>query len=130
MIGTGPGDGRALLVAWLVLAHLAADFVFQTARIVRAKNGRGRTAAAGLAAHGAIVAACLVPVGVAYGGQGWLFLIWSTVLHVVIDRTKIVLHSAQRPTHAGPGLVAQLYSSGGGGGFPLHQVSESAARAA
>jgi hypothetical protein len=91
MIGTGPGDGQALLVAWLVLAHLAADFVFQTARIVRAKNGRGRTAAAGLAAHGAIVAACLVPVGVAYGGQGWLFLIWSTLLHVVIDRTKIVL---------------------------------------
>ena len=80
-----------LVLAWLVLAHLAADFVFQTAAIVRAKNGRGGEAARGLLAHGAIVAVCLVPVGLAYGGPGWLFLAWSTVLHVGIDRTKIVL---------------------------------------
>jgi hypothetical protein len=80
-----------LVLAWLVLAHLAADFVFQTAAIVRAKNGRGGEAAGGLFAHGAIVAVCLVPVGLAYGGPGWLFVAWSTVLHIAIDRAKIVL---------------------------------------
>jgi Protein of unknown function (DUF3307) len=84
------GDA-VLVVAWLVLAHLAADFVFQTAAIVRAKNGRGRRAVGGLAAHGAIVAACLVPAGLAYGGPGWLFVVWSGLLHVAIDRPKIVL---------------------------------------
>ncbi|HET9615165.1 MAG TPA: DUF3307 domain-containing protein, partial [Candidatus Limnocylindrales bacterium] len=60
-----------LALAWLVLAHFLADFVFQTDAIVRAKNGRGRRAAAGLIVHGAIVAICLVPAGLAWGGPGW-----------------------------------------------------------
>jgi len=80
-----------LVLAWLVLAHLAADFVFQTAAIVRAKNGRGGTALRGLVAHGTIVAVCLVPVGLAYGAPGWQFLAWSALLHIAIDRAKIVL---------------------------------------
>jgi hypothetical protein len=80
-----------LAVAWLVLAHLVADFVLQTDGMVRAKNGRGGGAARGLLLHGAVVAAALVPVGLAWGGPGWLYLVWSAVLHVAIDRTKIVL---------------------------------------
>ena len=80
-----------LAVAWLVLGHLVADFVLQTDSIVRAKNGRGPAAAGGLLAHGAIVAIVLVPAGLAWGGAGWLFVVWSAVLHVAIDRTKIVL---------------------------------------
>lgn len=88
-----------LVLAWLVFAHLAADFLFQTASIVRAKNGRGRAAAGGLLAHGAIVAGCLVPVGLAYGGPGWAFLASSAVLHIVIDETKIVL-SRRAAAHA------------------------------
>src|SRR4051812_4897891 len=80
-----------LVLGWLVLAHLAADFVFQTAAIVRAKNGRGGEAARGLVAHGAVVAVCLIPAGLAFGGPGWLFLASSAVLHVAIDRAKIVL---------------------------------------
>ena len=80
-----------LVLAWLVLAHLAADFVFQSNAIVRAKNAGGGRAARGVLAHAAIVALCLVPVGLAWGGPGWLFVAWTTILHVVIDRAKIVL---------------------------------------
>jgi hypothetical protein len=80
-----------LALAWLVLAHFVADFVFQTNAIVRAKNAHGRRAASGLFAHGAIVAVCLVPAGLAWGGPGWAFLVVSAVLHVVVDRAKVVL---------------------------------------
>jgi hypothetical protein len=80
-----------LVLAWLVLAHLVADFVFQTGRIARAKSGSGRRAVAGLAAHGLIVGACLTPVGLAFGRPGWAFLVVTAVSHVLIDRTKVVL---------------------------------------
>jgi Protein of unknown function (DUF3307) len=80
-----------LVLAWLVLAHVSADFLFQTGGIARAKSGSGGPALAGLVAHGLIVAACLVPVGVAYGGPGWLFLGLTTVSHIAIDRAKVLL---------------------------------------
>lgn len=80
-----------LVLAWLVLAHLSADFLFQTGSIVRAKSGHGSEALRGLLAHGAITAICLVPVGLAYGGPGWVFLAVSAVLHVLIDRAKVLL---------------------------------------
>ena len=83
--------GPVLAVTWLVLGHLVADFVLQTDSIVRAKNGRGRGAAGGLLAHGAVVAIVLVPAGLAWGAAGGLFLAWSALFHVAIDRTKIVL---------------------------------------
>jgi Protein of unknown function (DUF3307) len=80
-----------LVLAWLVLAHFAADFLLQTGGIVRAKTGSGGSALAGHIAHGLIVAACLVPVGIAYGGPGWLFVGLTTVAHVAIDRGKVLL---------------------------------------
>jgi hypothetical protein len=80
-----------LVLVWLVLAHLTADFLLQNDWIVRAKSGHGRRAVAGLLSHGAIVGACLVPVGLACGGPGWLFLLVTAVLHVVIDRSKVLL---------------------------------------
>jgi len=80
-----------LVLAWLVLAHLVSDFVLQTNAIAMAKAGSGRRALAGLGAHGLIVAACLLPVGLAYGGPGWAFLVLTAVSHVVIDRAKVVL---------------------------------------
>ncbi len=80
-----------LVLAWLVLAHLVADFLLQTDRIVHAKSGHGRRAAIGLLAHGGIVGACLIPVGLAWGGPGWIFLLVSAVLHVIIDRSKVLL---------------------------------------
>jgi hypothetical protein len=80
-----------LVLAWLVLAHLVADFVLQTGSIVRAKNADGGQAVRGLLAHGLIVALCLVPVGFAFGGVGWFVVSLVAVGHVIIDRTKIVL---------------------------------------
>ncbi|HEY7969500.1 MAG TPA: DUF3307 domain-containing protein [Candidatus Limnocylindrales bacterium] len=80
-----------LILAWLVLAHLSADFLFQTGSIVRAKSGHGSEALRGLLAHGAIAAICLIPVGLAYGGPGWAFLAVSAVLHMLIDRSKVLL---------------------------------------
>jgi len=80
-----------LVVAWLVLAHIVADFVLQTGSIARAKSSHGSRALGGLAAHGLIVALCLVPVGLAFGGPGWWFAVVVAVSHVVIDRTKVVL---------------------------------------
>jgi hypothetical protein len=80
-----------LVLGWLVLAHLVADFVLQTDAIVRAKNGHGSQAVRGLLVHGSIVALCLVPVGLAFGGVGWFVLVVIAIGHVLIDRTKIVL---------------------------------------
>ena len=80
-----------LLLAWLVLAHLVADFLLQTDRIARSKAGSGRRALGGLVMHGLIVAACLVPVGLAYGGPGWWFVGLTALSHVGIDRSKVLL---------------------------------------
>ncbi len=80
-----------LVIAWLVLAHFVADFVLQTGTIARAKSSRGSAALSGLLAHGAIVALCLVPAGLAFGGRGWLLAVVVGVSHVLIDRTKVVL---------------------------------------
>ena len=80
-----------LVVAWLVLAHLAADFLLQTGGMAAAKSDRGRRAAGGLLAHGIVVAICLVPVGLAYGGRGWAFLGIVAVAHVLVDRSKVVI---------------------------------------
>ena len=80
-----------LVLAWLVLAHLVADFVFQTSGIAGAKAGHGSRAALGLVAHGLIVGTCVVPVGIAYGGVGWWYVAATAVSHVVIDRAKVIL---------------------------------------
>jgi hypothetical protein len=80
-----------LVIAWLVLAHVVADFVLQTGSIAHAKSSHGSRALGGLAAHGLIVALCLVPVGLAFGGPGWSVAIVVAVSHVIIDRTKVVL---------------------------------------
>ena len=58
-----------LVVAWLVLAHVVADFVLQTGSIALAKSSHGWRAARGLLAHGLVVAACNVPVALAFGGD-------------------------------------------------------------
>jgi hypothetical protein len=83
-----------LVLAWLILAHLMADFVLQTGGIASAKSDHGSRALGGLIAHGVIVAACLIPFGLAYGGPGWALLAVSAVTHVLIDRSKVILTRA------------------------------------
>jgi hypothetical protein len=79
-----------LTLAWLVLAHLAADFVVQTGSVVAAKSSSGGRAARGLLIHGLGVAVCLVPVAFAFGLPGLWALLAITVTHLVIDRMKVV----------------------------------------
>lgn len=78
-------------LAWLVLAHLVADFVLQTGWMVRTKSARGGAALQGLFVHGAVVALCLVPAGFAFGARGWWLLVVVSVSHVIVDRVKVVL---------------------------------------
>jgi hypothetical protein len=80
-----------LVLAWLVLAHLTSDFLLQTGAIAGAKSASGRRAFGGLLAHGLIVAACLIPLGLAYGGPGWTFLVLTALSHAAIDRAKVLL---------------------------------------
>jgi hypothetical protein len=80
-----------LVVAWLVLAHVAADFVLQSGRLAHAKSSHGSRAFGGLLAHGLIVAICTAPVGLAFGPPGWWLVVIVSLSHVVIDRTKVVL---------------------------------------
>jgi hypothetical protein len=78
-----------LVLAWLVLAHLAADFLLQTDRMVSDKFSPGRRGWRGLLAHGVAVAVCLLPVAAVYGARGIAFLVVSTVGHVLIDSWKV-----------------------------------------
>jgi hypothetical protein len=79
-----------LVLVWLVLAHLIADFVLQTERVATDKFASGARAWRGLGAHWLAVAIALVPVALAFGGRGLAALLVISILHVVIDRTKVV----------------------------------------
>jgi hypothetical protein len=78
-----------LVLAWLVLAHLAADFLLQTESMVADKFTGGRRGWRGLLAHGAAVGACLLPFVSAFGLPGVGLLVAVTSSHVVIDRWKV-----------------------------------------
>jgi hypothetical protein len=96
-----------LLLSWLVLAHLAADFLLQSDSIVADKAAPGARAFRGLGLHGLGVAICLVPVGLAFGAVGWLLVIVVTTSHVVVDRIKAVatvrVRVASEADRVGPG---------------------------
>jgi hypothetical protein len=78
-----------LVLAWLVLAHLAADFLFQTESMVADKFTGGRRGWRGLLAHVATVGICLVPVALAFGLPGLGLLVVVTIGHALIDRWKV-----------------------------------------
>jgi hypothetical protein len=80
---------QVLVVAWLVLAHLVADFLLQTDRMVSDKTSTGSRAWRGLLAHGAIVGLCLLPFAAAFGARGVALAIVITGAHVLIDRWKV-----------------------------------------
>lgn len=78
-----------IVLAWLVLAHLAADFVLQTEWMATEKFKHTPRARVALAAHVAVVGLCLVPFVVAFGVPGAGLLGVVTLGHWVIDRSKI-----------------------------------------
>ena len=69
-----------LTLAWLVLAHLVADFVIQTNRIATDKFSPGPRAWRGLAAHWAGVAICLLPLPIVFGIPGAIAAIVISVV--------------------------------------------------
>jgi hypothetical protein len=79
-----------LVLALLTLAHLVADFVLQTDGMAAAKASTGSRAWGGALAHGAAVAACLIPLVLAFRWQGFWSLLIIAVSHVLIDRAKVV----------------------------------------
>ena len=80
-----------LVLAWLVLAHLVADFVLQPGRMARAKAAPGSGATPALLSHALVVGVCVVPFGLAFGVPGWWVVAIVTLSHAVIDRLKAVL---------------------------------------
>jgi hypothetical protein len=82
---------QGLVLAWLILAHLASDFVLQPGWMARAKAQPGNTALPALLGHALVVGLCMVPFGLAFGGPGWLVLVIVVVSHALIDRLKSVL---------------------------------------
>ncbi|MEA2622381.1 MAG: hypothetical protein QOH61_1291 [Chloroflexota bacterium] len=80
-----------LVLAGLVLAHLLADFVFQTDAIAVGKFGDGPRAWRWLGVHVGVVALTNLPVVVVFGVRGLAFVVMTVLTHLAIDRTKIVL---------------------------------------
>lgn len=79
-----------LVLASLLLAHLVADFVLQTDRMVRDKTSATRRHAwRGLLRHGAAVALCHLPAAAIWGVRGLALMSVVTVTHVLIDRWKV-----------------------------------------
>jgi hypothetical protein len=79
------------VVAWLVAAHLTADFVLQTGGMARGKYADGRRAWHALIAHIAVVALCLSPAIAVFGAQGGVFVLVNVLAHAVLDRLKVRL---------------------------------------
>jgi hypothetical protein len=78
-----------LVLAWLVLAHLVADFVLQNDWIAINKGTGGRTGWAALGVHGFHVGLCLVPFLFAYGLPAVLYIAVVATTHMLVDRWKV-----------------------------------------
>jgi hypothetical protein len=78
-----------LVIAWLVLAHLVADFVLQNDWIALNKGGGSRTGWAALGTHGFHVGLCLVPAIFAFGIPGVVYVVVVVVTHMAVDRWKV-----------------------------------------
>ncbi len=78
-----------LVLSWLVLAHLIADFVLQNDWIALSKASHGRRGWVGLFVHGGVVAICLLPIVLAFGGPGLAALAAMAGSHILVDRWKV-----------------------------------------
>ena len=78
-----------LVLAWLVLAHLIADFVLQNDWIAINKATGGRQGWAALSVHGFHVGLCLLPAVLAYGVPGLAYLVVVVLTHMAVDRWKV-----------------------------------------
>jgi hypothetical protein len=102
-----------LVVAWLVLAHLIADFVLQNDWIAIGKSSAGRRGVEALLVHGAHVALCLVPAVVAFGAPGLLYLAVVAGSHMLVDRWKV--RATKRAVQIGRARARQRAAAGSSG---------------
>ncbi len=79
-----------LVLAWLVLAHLVADFVLQNDWIAINKGTGGRSGWSALGVHGFHVGLCLVPFLFAYGLPAVLYIAVVVTTHILVDRWKVL----------------------------------------
>ena len=79
----------ALVLAWLILAHLLADFVLQNDWIALNKGTGGRRGWVPLVVHGFHVSLCLLPVALAFGSRGVAYIVVIAASHVLVDRWKV-----------------------------------------
>lgn len=84
-------SAATLVLSWLVLCHLLADFVLQPERVAVDKFGRGPQAWRALLVHTGIVTAVASPIILVYGLAGVGYVLVTALSHLVIDRTKIEL---------------------------------------
>ncbi len=78
-----------LLLSWVVLLHLVADFVVQTDAMARTKARPGSGGVAGTLGHAAVVGACLLPLAVAFGAPGLAVAAIVAVTHGAVDWLKV-----------------------------------------
>jgi hypothetical protein len=94
-----------LVLAWLVLSHLVADFVLQNDWIAVNKGTGGREGWNALGVHGFHVALCLAPVVLAFGGRGLAYLVLVTGSHMIVDTWKV--RATQRAERAAQAQARQ-----------------------
>jgi hypothetical protein len=82
-------NGGLLVLSWLVLAHLLADFVFQPDGVATRKFGRGPDAWRALGMHTLIVGLFAAPIALVYGLAGVAYVLVTVVTHLLIDRAKV-----------------------------------------
>lgn len=87
----------ALVLSWLVLCHLLADFVLQTETVATDKFGRGPAAWRALGIHVAVVTVLAAPIILVFGLPGVLYVVITGLTHLAIDRTKIELSLRAAP---------------------------------
>ncbi len=89
---------QPLVLGWLLVSHLTADFVLQTDALVEDRQSlQGRRVFRALAVHGAIVAACMVPFIAAFGLPGLAATLLVAVSHPLIDLAKARAGAATAP---------------------------------
>lgn len=94
---------QPLVLGWLLVSHLTADFVLQTDALVVDRHSRqGRRVFRALAVHGAIVAACMVPFIAAFGLPGLAATLLVAISHPLIDLAKARSGAPTAPIDGAP----------------------------
>ncbi len=89
-----------LLLGWLLVSHLTADFVLQTDASVADRNESGPRARRALGFHALVVAAAMAPFWLAFGTPGFLALLVAAIPHPFIDAVKTRVTETRRGASA------------------------------